>query len=189
MTLPTANFSHQFLLAMPGMLDPRFVETITYVLHHDDEGAVGLVINRPTELTIQELLTEVALPAQAPLRWPEARVLSGGPVAQHVGFVLHHQGGTWMSTRVLPDELYLTSSRDILQALAEGRGPDDYLVALGYAGWGPGQLEQEIVQNAWLSCPVDQQILFHLPMEQRWQAAARSLGVDMRLLDVGVGHA
>ncbi len=189
MKLPVANFTHQFLIAMPGMQDPRFSESITYMLHHDPEGAVGLVINKPTDLSVHDLLKEVAVPAQISLRRPDAKVLNGGPVAQHVGFVLHYEGGDWTSTRILHDGLRVTSSKDILQAIAKGHGPDDYLIALGYAGWGPGQIEQEMAANAWLNCPADQSILFSVPFDERWGAAARMMGVDVRLLHAGIGHA
>ncbi len=189
MNLPVANFTHQFLLAMPGMADPRFTESVIYMVHHDQDGAVGLVINHATGLSLEELFNEVAIDVEDRPAWLSARVMSGGPVAAHVGFVLHRDQGQWQSSRVLQDNLCLTSSRDILQAIAEGRGPEDFLLILGYAGWGPMQLEQEMVANAWLNCPFNEQIVFHLPLEQRWLQAARTMGVDMRLLDIGVGHA
>lgn len=184
-----SNFSHQFLIAMPGMDDPNFAQSLTYVLHHDEDGAIGLVVNRPSDLSISQLLAEVQLPPVAPLRYPEAKVLLGGPVAQHVGFVLHRGAGVWTVSKDVGRELFLTSSRDILKAISQGQGPDDYLVALGYAGWGAGQLEQEMASNTWLNCPADERILFEAPLEERWQAAATSLGIDLRLLGPEVGHA
>lgn len=189
MSIATANFTHQFLVAMPEMMDPRFAHSITYILDHSDEGAVGLVINKPMDLKVSSLLDEIDMPVRVPLRHPDAKVLCGGPVAPNVGFVLHRDVGDWAATREADGGIYVTSSRDILEAIAEGRGPDDYLVALGYAGWGPGQLEAEMVMNTWLSCPVDQNIIFHLPLDQRWLAAARGMGVDMTLLSHQVGHA
>ncbi len=184
-----ANFSHQFLIAMPGMADPHFAQSLTYLMHHDGDGAIGLVINRPSDISLKELLAEVQLQLLAPLRYPDAKVLLGGPVAQHVGFVLHRQPGTWTVSKDVGRDLFLTSSRDILQAISLGQGPDDYLVALGYAGWGPGQLEQEMASNTWLSCAADERILVQVPMEERWQAAAASMGIDLRLLGPEAGHA
>lgn len=189
MTLENANFSNQLLIAMPDLGDARFERTITYILDHNEEGAVGLVVNKPLNLKLAALLDEVSTHAIAPLRHPDAPVMFGGPVSPNVGFVLHRQQGEWGSTREVAEGIFVTNSKDILDAIALGTGPDDYLVALGYAGWGPGQLEEEMKMNAWLTCPADQRILFDLPLEQRWQAAARSIGIDVALLSHEVGHA
>jgi len=188
MEFTDANFTHKILIAMPAMADPRFAETLTYIIKHDHDGAVGLVINKPLELSLSQLLTEINLPRlqAAPVEMP---VLYGGPVQPQMGFVLHREEGAWNACTQVEDDIYITSSRDILDAISQGKGPHDYLVTLGYAGWSPGQLEDEMGQNAWLTCDADVDLLFGLPYEQRWQAAASRLGVDMRLLSDQIGHA
>lgn len=190
MEFKNANFTNQLLIAMPAMADPRFAETLTYVFQHDENGAVGLVINRPLELRVSKLLEEIRLPALSPLRRPELPVLFGGPVQPEMGFVIHREPGPWASCKLVGDDICVTNSRDILDAISQGKGPDDYLVVLGYAGWSAGQLEQEMAWNSWLSCPADPDLLFGLPFDMRWQAAASKLGVDLRLLSSDqVGHA
>ena len=171
--MPAAeNFTNQFLIAMPTLADPNFFRTVTLICDHSDQGALGIVINHPTEILLGELLDHLEFET----RDPDARqipVYNGGPVQIDRGFVLHEPIGDWDSTLPITDELALTTSRDILAALAHGEGPRRVLVALGYAGWGAGQLEQEMADNAWLSCAADQDIIFDLPPEQRWRAAAR----------------
>lgn len=189
MTLPNANFTHQCLIAMPDMQDGRFAQTVTYIVRHDDDGAVGLVVNRPLELTVDELLKEVRLPVITDTPHPDQPVLYGGPVSTEAGFVLHEDKGHWNSSLEVDDNLCVTSSRDILDAISQGKGPSRYQILLGYAGWSAGQLEKEIAENAWLVCPADSKLLFDLPYENRWEAAARRIGVDMRLLSGQVGHA
>ena len=189
MTLPTSNFTHHCLIAMPDMEDSRFSETVTYIVKHDDEGAVGLVVNKPLELTLDQLLTEVGLPLLAPLTDPETPVLFGGPVSSEAGFVLHRDKGVWNSSLEVEGGLCVTSSRDILDAISQGKGPKDFLVVLGYAGWAAGQLEKEMAENSWLTCPADENILFDMPYELRWQAAAQKIGVNLSLLTGQIGHA
>jgi len=189
MTLENANFTHQCLIAMPAMADPRFAHTLTYIIKHDEEGAVGLIVNRPTELHLARLLKEINAEPSAPLRQPELPVLFGGPVNPQMGFVLHREAGNWSSTLPVADGIYVTSSRDILDAIAKGEGPQDYLVALGYAGWEPGQLEAEMAENAWLNCTADTDLLFDLPFEARWQASIHKLGIDPAFLASEAGHA
>lgn len=189
MTLPNSNFSHQCLIAMPEMDDPRFAQTVTYIVRHDQDGAVGLVLNKPLQLSLPELLAEVRLPVLAPLTRPEQPVLFGGPVSTEAGFVLHRNKGHWNSTLEVEDDLCVTSSRDILDAISQGKGPTVFQVVLGYAGWSAGQLEKEMADNAWLVCPADDGLLFDLPYELRWQAAAQKIGVDLSLLSAQVGHA
>ncbi|ROR34517.1 YqgE/AlgH family protein [Inmirania thermothiophila] len=178
----------QFLIAMPALADPNFARTVTYVCEHNADGAMGIVVNRPLELTLGELLDHLEIPCtDAALR---ARpVFYGGPVQRERGFVLHRPAGEWEASLRIGDDLGLTTSRDILAALAEGRGPEQALVALGYAGWAAGQLEQEMAANAWLSAPGDRGILFDLAPERRWEAAAALVGVDLNNLSGEVGHA
>jgi putative transcriptional regulator len=189
MTLPTSNFTHHCLIAMPDMEDSRFSESVTYIVKHDQEGAVGLVVNKPLELTLDQLLSEVGLPLLTPLTDPETPVLFGGPVSSEAGFVLHRDKGLWNSSLVVEGGLCVTSSRDILDAISQGKGPKDFLVVLGYAGWAAGQLEKEMAENSWLTCPADESLLFEMPYEQRWQAAASKIGVNLNLLTGQVGHA
>lgn len=189
MTRENANFTHQCLIAMPAMADPRFAHALTYIIKHDEDGAVGLVVNKPLDLSLTKLLSEISSNVVAPLRDPERPVLFGGPVNTQMGFVLHREEGDWNSTLPIHEGICVTSSRDILDAIAQGSGPDDYLVVLGYAGWSAGQLEQEMVANAWLTCPVADDLLFGLPFEQRWSAGIKSLGVDPAFLASEAGHA
>jgi putative transcriptional regulator len=182
------NLTHHFLIAMPAMADPHFAHTLTFVCEHNDDGALGIVVNRPIEMTLSSLFEqiEVELP-EMPLS--QAPVLYGGPVQMDRGFVLHRPLGNWQSTLAIDDEVGLTTSKDVLEAVARGEGPKDVLVSLGYAGWSAGQLEQEIAQNAWLTVAADPGVLFETPVEARLPAAMRLLGIDFSRLSDDVGHA
>lgn len=184
----TSYLTNQFLIAMPALADPNFFQTVTYISEHNANGALGLVINRPLQLSLGQLLAHLHI---APDHSEVAAlpVYHGGPVQPEQGFVVHNPLGQWGATLRVTDQIGITTSRDILQALVRGEGPAQWLVALGYAGWGPGQLEQELAENAWLSAPVDFRILFHTPSEQRWWAAAALLGIDLNLLPTHAGHA
>lgn len=178
----------QFLIAMPALADPNFAQTVTYLSEHSANGALGLVINRPLNLTLAQLMEHLDIsPTLSELA--KTPVHYGGPVQQDQGFVLHSPVGGWNATLHVNDQIGITTSRDILQALAVGEGPAHWLVTLGYAGWGAGQLEQELVDNAWLSTPADFEILFHTPNDRRWQAAAALLGIDLGRLSSNAGHA
>lgn len=176
------------LIAMPAMADPNFTRTVTYICEHNDQGALGIVVNRPLQMDLGEVFAQLALePADAALaRQP---VLRGGPVQVERGFVLHEPGGEWDSTVAVSEDVHLTTSQDILAALARGDGPKRALMALGYAGWGAGQLESEMGANAWLSVPGDPAILFDTPFEARWAAAAGLLGINLATLSSEAGHA
>jgi putative transcriptional regulator len=180
--------TNQFLIAMPGMSDPNFAQTVTYVCEHGPRGALGIVINRPLEMNMGEVFHQLQLTAvdEALSATP---VYFGGPVQTDRGFVLHSPDGEWESTLRISPQVYMTTSRDVLEALARGSGPRQSLVALGYSGWDAGQLEQEMSQNAWLTVCADERIVFATPVEQRWQAAARLLGVDLATLSSHAGHA
>lgn len=186
--MQNVNLTHHFLIAMPAMENPLFVRTLVYLAEHNEEGALGIVVNRPLELTIKELLERIEIPLHCAERAQDA-VYYGGPVQTDRGFVLHRPHGDWQSSLKVTPEIALTSSKDILQALANTGQPAEILIALGYAGWGAGQLEEELAQNAWLSVPADAAILFHTPVERRLDAAARLLGVDLANLSDVVGHA
>jgi len=180
--------TNQFLIAMPGLEDPNFFHSVTYICEHNEQGALGLVINRPLDMQLGEILQHIQLQHSE----PEARQIPihlGGPVQQNRGFVLHEPLGGWEATLKVTDRIGITSSIDILQAIAKNEGPERSLITLGYAGWGAGQLEQEMAENAWLSGPADPDILFNRPDVERWKAAAASLGVDLDLLSGEAGHA
>ena len=181
------DLTRHFLLAMPNQAGSYFANTLTYLCEHSEAGAMGLMINRPTKLSVDRLMKQFGFPAPPSLS--EAIVLEGGPVSPEQGFVVHSDDGNFAASRDLGEGLKLTTSREVLEAIANGRGPYHYLIALGYAGWGPNQLEQELADNAWLSCPASSNILFDVPLEDRLDEAARSLGIDFRLMSGQTGHA
>jgi putative transcriptional regulator len=180
--------NNQFLVAMPGMTDPNFSQTVTLVCEHSDQGALGIIINRPLSMTLGEVFTQLGLESSRS-RVAATPVLQGGPVQTDRGFVLHSPGPRWDSTLPVSERLHLTTSRDVLDALARGEGPAEAVVALGYAGWDAGQLEAEMAQNAWLTVPADERLLFETPAAERWQAAGRLLGVNLLHLSSDAGHA
>lgn len=183
------SLRNHFLIAMPGLEDANFAHSITFLCDHDAQGAMGLVVSRPLDLSHDEIFDHLDF-TDFP-RGHTQVVLFGGPVQTDRGFVLHRreQGQKWQSSLELGEELSLTTSRDILQAMAHNRGPRDALVALGYAGWGPGQLEREIADNAWLTLPAESWILFDVPPERRAHAAAARLGINLDLLSSARGTA
>ena len=188
MTATHANadsLRHHFLVASPWLADPRFHGGVIYLCDHSQEGALGLMVNHPMSLALGEILSQLEMPG-ADRAEP---VYNGGPVQQERGFVLHVPGSFWQSTAPVADDVWLTTSRDILEAIGRGEGPSSFLVALGYSGWAAGQLEEELAGNAWLTCPADSSILFDLPYDQRLNAAAARLGVNLSLLTSQAGHA
>ena len=186
--MATSYLTNQFLIAMPGMDDPNFAQTVTLVCEHSERGALGIVINRPLEMDLGDVFAQLGLDASQS-HVTRQHVLHGGPVQTDRGFVLHSPGPGWESTLPVSDRLHLTTSRDILDALALGRGPERAVIALGYAGWDAGQLEDELARNAWLTVPVDESLLFDVPAEERWQAAGRLLGINLFHLTSQAGHA
>ena len=182
------SLAEHFLIAMPAMDDPNFFRSVTLVCQHDEHGAMGLVVNLPSDFTLGEMLAQMKLDtADGALAARE--VLAGGPVQPDRGFVLHDDPREWASTLRLSSGLGITTSRDILEATAAGEGPANLLVTLGYAGWEAGQLEAELAANSWLTVPAEKSVLFETPMAERWHAAARSLGVDIERLADYAGHA
>lgn len=180
--------NRQFLIAMPALKDAHFEQSVTLLWEHTDEGAMGIVVNRPSEVLLGELLDHLGFPANN-AEIESRSVYLGGPVQRDHGFVLHDGETRWPGATTLASGINLTTSRDILEAIARGEGPANYLVALGYAGWGAGQLESEITDNAWLNAPIDSRVLFELPYEQRWHAAAGLAGIDISRLSPDSGHA
>lgn len=179
---------HQFLIAMPHMADPHFAQTLIYLIEHNEQGAMGLVINRPNGLSLADVLEQLRPGSEPPVPCQDLPIFSGGPVQTDRGFVLHPAGPQFQATLEL-GELGLSTSQDVLFAIADGTGPAKYLITLGYAGWDAGQLETELADNAWLTCPADSAILFDLPFDQRLNAAAACLGVNLSLLTSQAGHA
>ena len=183
-----ANLTNHFLIAMPAMADPNFSRTLTYIAEHNDQGALGIIVNRPLDMSLASLFERIDLPLQA-LDLAHQPVYFGGPVQTDRGFVLHRPVGDWHSTLAVCEEVGLTSSRDILQSLGEHGEPNEVLVSLGYAGWSAGQLEEELAANAWLTVPAELSIIFELPPEERFAAALQQLGVDFTHLSEVAGHA
>jgi putative transcriptional regulator len=177
--------TNQLLIAMPYMGDPNFSQTVALICDHTSRGALGLILNKPLPMRMGEIFEQMEIQlGTGALR--ERQVLRGGPMQTDRGFVVHRAFGEWDSTLKVSDALHVTTSRDILAAMAEGRGPEEAVIALGYAGWDGGQLEDEIRANVWLSAPVDLGLIFDLPFESRWHAAARLLGVELsRISPVG----
>ncbi len=182
------NLTNHFLIAMPAMQEGIFAGTLTYVCEHNENGALGIVVNRPISLTLAEMFEQIKIPLHQP-RLEKMPVYFGGPVQTERGFVLHDTQGNWQSTLLIEDKLALTTSRDVLVAMGEGNGPRNMIVSLGYAGWDQGQLEHEISENTWLTVPASEHILFELPPEERLSAAMALLGVDYLSLADNAGHA
>ena len=188
MAKSSVDLTHHFLIAMPNMADPHFARSLTYVCEHNDQGALGIVVNKPIEMTLSKLFEQINIPLEAP-DLGETAVHYGGPVQVDRGFVLHRPVGSWHSTLAINDELGLTTSKDVLEAVGRGDGPEQVFVTLGYAGWTAGQLEQELGQNAWLTVQAEPGVIFDLPADERLPAAIRLLGIDISMLSEDVGHA
>jgi putative transcriptional regulator len=182
------SLANHLLIAMPSLADGHFAQSVTLVCEHSEKGALGIVINRPLELTLGEVLGQMKLDTAG--EGAGARpVLRGGPVHTDRGFVLHRPGGEWDSTHRISEAVQVTTSRDVLAAISRGDGPRDAFVALGYAGWEAGQLERELLDNAWLSLPMSEELFFSVPYEERWQAAWQLLGVKSSSVSLVAGHA
>lgn len=182
------DLTHHFLIAMPNMVDPYFAKSLTYICEHNEQGALGVVVNRPIDLSLQALFERINLKLEL-RELHDIPVYFGGPVQTDRGFVLHQPVGEWHSTLNVRDNLGLTTSRDILEAVGKGGGPAKMLVTLGYSGWAAGQLEHELGQNAWLTVEAGEQIIFDLPAEEKLPAAMELLGVDFASLSEDTGHA
>ena len=184
----TDYLDNQFLIAMPTLADSHFSQTVIYLCQHNADGALGIVINRQSDMKLKEIFMQMDIPVTS-VSAAEAPVYIGGPVQQERGFVLHKTGGQWAITLPVSDTMSLTTSRDIIEAITKGEGPERYFVALGYAGWGKGQLEQEFLDNSWLNTPFGEPILFDTPIDLRWRMAASQIGIDINKLTHGAGHA
>jgi len=185
-TLTTLN-TH-LLIAVPSLHDPHFARTVALICQHGEDGTMGLIINRRLDLHLGELFAQMGI-ASDDADLIGMPVLAGGPIHPERGFVLHDGPQTWDATLMIGENLYLTTSRDVLEALADGSGPEHAQVVLGCAGWGAGQLEKELAEHSWLMVPFDPGVLFDLPLDARWQAAAGGIGVDLMQMSGDVGHA
>ena len=186
--MQNVNLTDHFLIAMPAMADPYFAKSLTYICEHSEQGALGVVVNRPIEMTMKTLFDQIGIELESD-EWAESLVHFGGPVQMDRGFVLHQPVGEWQSTLAVNERIALTTSKDILEAVGRGQGPSKLFITLGYAGWSAGQLEQELSQNAWLTVPASPSIVFDLPWEARLPAAMQMLGVDFASLSDEAGHA
>lgn len=184
----TLNLANHFLIAMPSMQDPIFGGTVVYVCEHNENGVLGVVINKPTDMTMEVLFERIDLKLEAGVD-VDAPIMFGGPVQDDRGFVLHTPGQRYSSSLTVTKDVAFTTSIDVLEAVAAGDGPQRMLVSIGYSGWSPGQLEDEIGRNGWLTVGADPDILFKLPIEDRYTAAMRLLGIDPLMLTSEAGHA
>ena len=182
------NLTNHFLIAMPNMEDGQFSQSVTYICEHNDDGALGIVINRPSPISFSEIALQLQLNSVSN-EIQKTIILNGGPVQTDRGFILHSPSGEWDSSLTVTEQIAVTTSKDIMQAIANNTGPENVIIALGYAGWGSGQLEYELSENAWLNCPATEEILFHTPIEKRWSSAAMLLGIDLQLISHQAGHA
>ena len=187
------NLTHHFLIAMPGLSDQAFARSVIYMCEHSDRGALGLIINKPSDINLKGLFEKVALPLHRE-DLIETLVFHGGPVQTERGFVLHESlipgsQSVYASTMTIPGGLEMTTSKDVLEALSTGAGPRKVLVSLGYSAWGEGQLESEISENSWLTVAADMTIIFDTPVEQRYDRALQLLGFESWMLSPDAGHA
>ena len=188
------NLANHFLVAMPGMKDPYFQRSVIYVCEHNEEGAMGIMINTPINVTVANMLEQVQekIPLSAQMSHSKSLdepVLNGGPVSEDRGFIIHNPKDDYQSSLKMSERLFVTTSKDILSVLGTEDQPDNYIVALGYSGWDAGQLESELADNSWLTIEADPNVIFDTPIEERWSCAVESLGFDVAQLSPNLGHA
>lgn len=184
------NLTNHFIIAMPGLTDPLFEKSVSLICQHNEQGAMGLTINNPTDITFETFLSQLDIPLENK-SIGQTPVYLGGPVETGHGFILYanNTDQNWEQTIAVNEHLSLSSSKDILTAIAKGNGPSDYLIILGYSGWHGGQIEKEIQENSWLNVPADNDIIFQTPINQRWENAAMKIGIDIHLISSEIGHA
>ena len=182
------SLEHQFLIAMPNLAHSWFEKALIYIVEDNHHGSMGVVVNFPHQLNIQQLLDhfELPIPTQAP--YLETEVMMGGPVDVEHGFILHQPDGDWQKTVALPDNLGMTVSEDFLKALSQKSAPEDFVICLGFAGWEKGQLNDEIQANNWLTIPYNASLLFDVPAEKKWETAIQTLGIAPEFLSMDAGH-
>ena len=185
------NLTNNLIIAMPGLTDPMFEKSVSFICQHTEQGAMGLTINHPTNITFSEFLSQLEIPLTID-SLASVPIYLGGPVETGHGFILHSNDSefdSWSQTLKINEHISLSSSKDILTAIAHGEGPSNFLITLGYAGWGKGQIEKEMKENSWLNVAADNDIIFNTPTEQRWESAAMKLGIDINLISGDIGHA
>ena len=185
----STSLANHFLIAMPTLASPYFAQSVSYICEHNEEGAMGFVINHPMDMSIAELFDQVGIKHQADFKNSRQHVMYGGPVELERGFVLHSGEPSWNASMPVTPELSVTTSLDILEAIGSNQGPAHFILALGYAGWGAGQLDDEILENSWLSSPANKELLFNHDSEDCWQQAAKLIGIDLHHLHSQAGHA
>ncbi len=186
--MQSINLTNQFLVAMPGLRDSGFEKAVAYVCAHSEQGAMGIVINKPLDIELGQIFQQMDIPSSDPEACNKI-IFQGGPVHTDRGFILHHGTREWDSSIRISKEVCVTTSKGLLEAMAAGEGPEEALVALGYAGWSSGQLEQEMMDNIWLNIPVDPSIIFNTPFEECWTAVASHIGINIEQLSSDIGHA
>lgn len=183
-----SSIANQMLIAMPSLNDPNFERTVIYVCEHHEQGSVGLIINRPMQFHLGMVFEQLQIEPVCPEK-KQIPLMFGGPLQPERGFVIHKEPGEWRTSLFLQDEVTVTTSNDIIRAIAEDKGPKDILVTLGYVGWIKNQLEKELLENTWLVCPYRSDILYEVPFEDRWDYAGSILGIKMNQLSSNIGHA
>jgi len=184
----TTSLAHHLLIAMPSQADPNFKRTVVYVCEHQAQGTVGLIINRPMLYPLSLVFDQLQIEALS-AEQNHKPLLFGGPIQPERGFVIHRPFGDWRSSLALQDDVTVTTSNDIIRAIAQDHGPKDVLVTLGYVGWSENQLDHEVMDNIWLVCPYTSELLYDIPFEERWEYAGLTIGVHMNQLTSSVGHA
>ncbi len=183
------SLQNHLLVAMPNLEDPNFGRSVTYILEHNAEGAMGIVVNHPLNLVVSDLLSQLNIEHDEDSDVAQTHVVAGGPVQSDRGFVLHTPKAGFQSSLQVSDELMVTTSKDILETLTSAAAPEKFMLALGYAGWSAGQLEQEIADNSWLVVPADNRIIFDIAHSEKWQGAAAKMGISLWQLSPQAGHA
>lgn len=183
------SLEHHFLVAMPSLDDGWFGKTVIYIVEDNEHGTMGLVINSPNRLTIKDLLEHFHVPFHDHSAMIHRQVLIGGPIDNERGFILHKPQGNWKSSMPLPDNLAMTVSEDFLEAIGEEIAPEEFVVCLGFSGWDPDQLAQELQENSWITIPYNESLLFETPVEKRWEVALATIGIHPATLSSQAGHA
>ena len=183
------QLQNQLLIAMPGMGDLRFEHAVILIARHNEDGCFGIAINQPSKTRLGDLFKHLKIPSTADITLADVSVLQGGHVQPEQGFVVHDSDKSWENTLRITEDLAVTASKDILSDIANTCGPDNFVLALGCVSWSAGQIEKEMLDNAWLSCPVEPSIIFDMPYPLRWQNSSQSLGIDVRFMSNSAGHA
>ncbi len=183
------SFANHLLIAMPAMQDPAFARTVIYICEHSDEGAMGVVINAPIDMNLKEMVEQAAPGSDVSDAKGSQIIVKGGPVSPDRGFILHYPHGEWEGSMRLNDDFTVTTSKDIVACIGNENGPQKQVIALGYAGWSAGQLDEELTENAWLIVPATHELVFDTPLHDRWNQSIKALGIEPWQLTEQAGHA